>query len=83
MPSRDYHDYVFRNGRLLGDFDNMYRQATSVPWGQDVLFKRWYSQVGLAMVRECGPYGWILEIGCGLGDNDLTSMARSESAAAR
>lgn len=67
MTSRDYHDYVFQNGRLLGDFDGMYRKSTAVPWGQDTASRRWYTQVGFTMVRECGPYGWVLEIGCGLG----------------
>lgn len=62
-----YHDYVFRDGKLIGDFDNMYRYAKSTPWDQDTRCQRWYTQVGMLMVKEHAPYGSILEIGCGLG----------------
>jgi len=30
----DYHEYVFRDGRLVGDFENMYRHSKDVPWDQ-------------------------------------------------
>jgi SAM-dependent methyltransferase len=63
----DYHDYVFKDGRLVGDFENMYRYASDVPWAQDRLAYGWTAQAGLAMLREHAPYGSILEIGCGLG----------------
>lgn len=63
----DYHDYVFKDGELVGDFDNMYRYAKGVPWDQDTRCDRWYTEAGLLMVREYSPYDTILEIGCGLG----------------
>lgn len=63
----DYHDYVFRNGRLLGDFDNMYRYAKGVPWDQDKRCNHWYTEVGTTMLKAQAPYKSILEIGCGLG----------------
>ena len=63
----DYHDYVFKDGRLVGDFDNMYRHAKGVPWDQDTRCDRWYAQVAMAMLAEEAPYDSILEIGCGLG----------------
>jgi SAM-dependent methyltransferase len=65
--SDDYHDYVFRDGKLVGDFDNMYRNSKLVPWEQDTRAEHWYTQVGIAMIREFAPYGQILEVGCGLG----------------
>jgi SAM-dependent methyltransferase len=65
--SEDYHDYVFRQGRLLGDFDNMYRHAKGVPWDQDTRCDHWYTEVGAVMLRAQAPYSAILEIGCGLG----------------
>jgi len=64
---KDYHDYVFRNGQLIGDFDNMYRYAERVPWEQDKICHHWYAEVGILMVRDYAPYEAILEIGCGLG----------------
>ena len=63
----DYHDYVFREGKLVGDFENMYRHARAVPWDQGNRAERWYTQVGLLMLKERGPYGRVLEVGCGLG----------------
>lgn len=63
----DYHDYVFKDGKLVGDFDNMYRHSQQVPWEQDKRYARWYAQVGLLMLRERAPFESVLEIGCGLG----------------
>lgn len=63
----DYHDYVFRDGKLVGDFEGMYRYATGVPWEQDTRCRQWHAQAGLLMLKERAPYGAILEIGCGLG----------------
>lgn len=65
--STDYHDYVFRGGRFIGDFDNMYQHASEVPWHQDTHVTHWDTQIGLVMIRSRRPYGSILEIGCGLG----------------
>src|SRR2546428_4667902 len=64
---KDYHEYVFRDGRLVGDFDNMYRYAKEVPWNQDERCHHWYAEVGMLMLKEHSPYDSILEIGCGLG----------------
>ena len=63
----DYHDYVFKEGRLVGAFDEMYRFAKGVPWDQDKRCNDWYAEAGLLMAADCGPYESILEIGCGLG----------------
>jgi SAM-dependent methyltransferase len=64
---RDYHDFVFRGGKLVGDFDNMYRYSSEVPWSQDKLSCHWCTEVGVLMLKDRAPYGSILEIGCGLG----------------
>ena len=63
----DYHDYIFKDGKLVGDFDNMYRYAKGIPWDQDKHCERWYTEVGMLMLRDRGPYESILEVGCGLG----------------
>lgn len=63
----DYHDYVFKDGKLIGDFDNMYRYAKRVPWDQDERCHHWYAEVGMLMLKERAPYETVLEIGCGLG----------------
>lgn len=33
--SKNYHDYVFRDGELVGEFEAMYRHSEDVPWHQD------------------------------------------------
>lgn len=33
--STDYHDYVFRDGKLVGEFEDMYKNSSKVPWHQD------------------------------------------------
>lgn len=66
-PSQDYHDYVFRGGKLVGDFDGMYRHSRTIPWDQDRRCDHWYAEIGMLMLREHAPYASILEVGCGLG----------------
>ncbi len=65
--STDYHDYVFRDGKLVGDFDGMYRHAREIPWRQDELCRAWPAEVALSLIGSRAPYASILEIGCGLG----------------
>ena len=81
-PSSDYHDYVFRDGRLVGDFDNMYRYSKDVPWNQDKHCRHWYTGVGMVMLKEYAPYDRVLEIGCGLGyiSTRLKKLAQSVDA---
>ena len=33
--SKDYHDYVFRDGKLVGEFEAIYQNSEGVPWHQD------------------------------------------------
>lgn len=64
--SADYHDYVFKNGRLVGKFDDMYKYATSVPWRQDVAINDVFSDIDIAILRQHN-YDSVCEVGCGLG----------------
>lgn len=63
----DYHRYVFRNGRLLGDFEKMYSCSTVVPWRQDLEAASWIGDVAIDVLNAFSPYDSALEIGCGLG----------------
>ena len=63
----DYHDYVIKDGKLTGDFENMYRYSEEIPWHQDTCCNHWSAQVGMLMLQHHSPYDTILEIGCGLG----------------
>jgi SAM-dependent methyltransferase len=65
-PSQDYHDYVFKNGKLLGDFEEMYRHSADIPWHQDRSAYDLCSDIDLAILRQhC--YRSICDVGCGLG----------------
>ncbi|MCH4903847.1 hypothetical protein GSN00_05465 [Cylindrospermopsis raciborskii CHAB3438] len=65
--STDYHDYVFRDGKLVGEFEEMYRYSATVPWHQDEQ-ENWID-VGLTreMLKDFGPYHEIHDLGCGMG----------------
>ena len=65
--SEDYHDYVFEDGKLLGDFENMYKYSKVTPWKQDEDASEWYAELSFLMLKDEGPFNEILEIGCGLG----------------
>ena len=67
MKSKDFHTYVFRSGKFIGDFDNMYRYSEGIPWEQDIRCNQWFSEVGMLMLKEQAPYDSILELACGLG----------------
>jgi SAM-dependent methyltransferase len=64
--SADYHDYVFRNGAFVGDFEGMYRHSAAVPWHQDETAYDVFSEIGLAILRK-QRYRTICDVGCGLG----------------
>ena len=70
IKSRDYHDYVFKDGRLIGKFEEMYRNSVTVPWGQDKAYSMWYNKISIAIVQralEDRRVKAIHELGCGLG----------------
>ncbi|HEY0666716.1 MAG TPA: class I SAM-dependent methyltransferase [Sphingobacteriaceae bacterium] len=35
IESSDYHDYVIKNGKLIGEFEQMYENSATIPWHQD------------------------------------------------
>ncbi len=64
--STDYHDYVFKHGKLLGDFDGMYLHSADVPWHQDKTAFDVSADLDIAILaRE--RYDSICDIGAGLG----------------
>lgn len=66
-PSRDYHDYVFRDGKLVGEFEAMYRHSEGVPWHQDEQ-ESWVDvRLTTELLKDLGPFGEIHDLGCGLG----------------
>ena len=63
---KDYHDYVFKNGKLLGKFEQMYRYSKDIPWHQDKTAYADFSDRDLEILRQYN-YDTICDIGCGLG----------------
>lgn len=65
--SKDYHDYVFREGKLVGEFEAMYRNSEGIPWHQDEQ-ESWVDvRLTSEMLRDVGSYDEIHDLGCGLG----------------
>lgn len=65
--SRDYHDYVFRDGKLVGEFEAMYRNSEGTPWHQNEQ-ENWVDvRLTREMLGNVGPFSDIHDLGCGLG----------------
>ena len=65
--STDYHDYVFRDGKLVGEFEEMYRNSATVPWHQDKQ-ETWIDvRLTRELLRDLGHYHEIHDLGCGTG----------------
>ncbi len=63
---KTYQDYVIRDGRLVGEFEEMYRDFDD-PWEQTIYESTALDKfIGLALLKK---YGHVapLEYGCGLG----------------
>ncbi len=64
--SSDYHDYVFKDGRRVCRFDDMYRNSSEIPWHQDKTAYYVFSEIDIAVLKQF-EYRTVCEIGCGLG----------------
>jgi hypothetical protein len=65
--STDYHDYVFSNGKLVGEFDEMYRNSACVPWHQDEQ-EHWIDvRLTKELLQDLGRFDQIHDFGCGTG----------------
>jgi len=67
IVSTDYHDYVIKDGHLIGDFEGMYKHSKEIPWHQDLADKCIHSRLFLELISQHRPYNTVCEIGCGLG----------------
>lgn len=65
--STDYHDYVFREGKLVGEFEEMYRHSSVVPWNQDKQNDWIDVRLSVEMLREFQRFDEVHDLGCGLG----------------
>jgi len=73
--STDYHQYIFRRGRFIGDFEAMYRHSEEVPWHQDRTAFSIGADIDIAIMKA-KRYRTICDVGCGLGY--FTNRLRTE-----
>ncbi len=65
--STDYHDYVFRGGKLIGEFEEMYRNSATTPWHQDEQ-ENWIDvRLTKEILQDLGRFDQIHDFGCGTG----------------
>lgn len=65
MREPDYHDYVIKDGKLIGKFEEMY-QDCSDPWHQGAKQDRKEITIMFKMLKG-RKFSKILELGCGHG----------------
>ncbi|MCK4532343.1 class I SAM-dependent methyltransferase [bacterium] len=67
INSDDYHDYVFKDGKFIGQFEQMYQKSKEIPWHQDKDPYLLDCKIALNILEKRAPYKSILDVGCGLG----------------
>jgi SAM-dependent methyltransferase len=65
-PSKDYHDYVFQDGRFIGAFEEMYQNVDD-PWHHGNATDIHYDLSLLLLKRYADQPGKVLDVGCGKG----------------
>ena len=66
MASTRYQDYVIRDGKYIGRFEDMYRNAAEIPWHQDETVSAVFSDLTVAILKRRGIRS-LLDVGCGMG----------------
>jgi len=68
ITSKDYHDYVIKNGKFIGEFEQMYQNVKD-PWNHGAADISSYDMALYLMDKYniCKKGGAIFDIGCGKG----------------
>lgn len=66
IPSSRYQDYVIRDGKYIGQFEDMYQNSVEIPWHQDETVNAIFSDLTVAILKR-RPVSSLLDVGCGLG----------------
>ena len=74
INSKDYHDYVIKDGKLIGAFEEMYQKIDD-PWNPGDATDIQYD-LTLCLIDRYRIGGSILDIGCGLGAFTARLMRR-------
>ena len=62
---KNYHDYVIKDGKFIGEFENMYSDCQD-PWGQSAQPNKYSRSAGIWHMKNYGVKS-VLECGSGLG----------------
>ncbi|MDP3467521.1 MAG: methyltransferase domain-containing protein [Daejeonella sp.] len=67
INSTDYHDYVIKDGKLIAQFEQMYKNASDIPWRQN----QQESWIDVRLTKELladeKNISRIIDYGCGTG----------------
>lgn len=66
VSSTRYQDYVIRDGKYIGQFEDMYQNAAEIPWHQDETVNAIFSDLTVAILKR-RPASSLLDVGCGMG----------------
>ena len=68
MSGNSYHDYIFKDGKILGEFEKMYENSLEIPWHQDKMALNTSGEIVLTLIKKhSSEIKSVLDIGCGLG----------------
>ena len=70
MSKNKYHDYVFKDGVFVGQFELMYKDSGEIPWHQNKTAKDIFTDLDLLILKHMQArhdFKSVVEIGCGLG----------------
>lgn len=67
INSNDYHDFVIKDGKLIGEFEQMYQKSSDVPWHQDKQENDLDIRLTIELLKEFAYFDTIVDFGCGLG----------------
>ncbi len=67
IDSPDYHDYVIKDGKLIGEFEQMYQKSVGIPWHQDEMENSIDVRLTTELLSRRGPIGRLVDYGCGVG----------------
>jgi len=65
-----YQDYVIKDGKFVGQFEEMYQKSSEIPWHQDENAHGVFSDIDIAVLRHMHSrhqLKMVADIGCGLG----------------
>lgn len=73
---KDYHSYVFAEGKLIGKFEEMYKNSINIPWHQNEVNRFHDIKLSKIFLDYKAPYKSLIEVGCGYGYflNEISSI---------